>query len=111
MPAPAPKARAGYRIRQARADEVIPIQEIDLAAAGMFEGLGLIDFGPAGRPVDPIPESALRRALSSRLLFVAADACDAPAGFALCSVRGRDLYLDQVSVHPASTRAGSDPCS
>ena len=97
---------AGFRIRAARADEVELLQNIDLKSAELFLGEGLIDFGPEGVPVDPIPEDRIRLSLGEALVWVIAESSDYPVGFALASERGRDLYLDQVSVVPEFGRRG-----
>lgn len=95
-----------YRIRTARADEVGQLQSIDLASARLFVGSGLIDFGPSGEPVEPIPEDRLRRGFGDGLIWVAVDEREELVGFALCSDRGEDLYLDQLSVLPEHGRRG-----
>lgn len=97
---------ASYRIRPARANEVGELQNIDLASASLFRGTGLIDFGPTGEPCDPIPEDRLRKGLGEELLWAAVDSREEMVGFALCSDRGEDLYLDQLSVLPAHGRRG-----
>jgi GNAT superfamily N-acetyltransferase len=95
-----------YRIRKARGDEVAALQAIDLASAQLFVGLGLIDFGPEGAPAEPIPEDRLRRGFGDGLVWAAVDDREQTVGFALCSDRGDDLYLDQLSVLPEHGRRG-----
>ncbi len=95
-----------YRIRPARGNEVGELQQIDLASAVLFISLDLIDFGPSGVPTEPIPEDRLRKGFGDGLIWVAVDERDEPVGFALCSDRGEDLYLDQLSVLPAHGRRG-----
>jgi 4-diphosphocytidyl-2-C-methyl-D-erythritol kinase len=102
----AASAKRASRIRKARADECPLLQAIDLASAALFVGSGLIDFGPTGQPEEPIPEAAIRKGFADGLVFVATDAADRPVGFALASERADELYLDQLSVHPASGRQG-----
>ncbi len=99
-PAPA------YRLRSARGNEIGELQNIDLASAMLFRGTGLIDFGPLGEPTQPIPEDRLRQGLGEGLIWVAVDDRDELVGFALCSDRGDDLYLDQLSVLPRHGRQG-----
>lgn len=99
-PAPA------YRLRPARGNEIGELQNIDLASAMLFRGSGLIDFGPLGEPTQPIPEDRLRRSFGEELIWVAVDDRDEVVGFALCSDRGEDLYLDQLSVLPRHGRKG-----
>ncbi|MDZ4760700.1 MAG: GNAT family N-acetyltransferase [Alphaproteobacteria bacterium] len=95
-----------YRIRPARGNEVGELQNIDLASATLFRGSGLIDFGPSGEPGEPIPEDRLRKGFGDGLVWVAVDEMEELAGFALCSDRGADLYLDQLSVMPRHGRQG-----
>jgi GNAT superfamily N-acetyltransferase len=97
---------ATYRIRPARANEVGDLQNIDLASASLFRGPGLIDFGPTGEPCEPIPEDRLRKGFGEGLVWAVVDAREEMVGFALCSDRGEDLYLDQLSVLPAHGRRG-----
>ena len=95
-----------YQIRPARGNEVGELQNIDLASATLFRGTGLIDFGPLGEPSDPIPEDRLRQGFGDGLVWVATDDRNDLVGFALCSDRGDDLYLDQLSVLPRHGRRG-----
>jgi GNAT superfamily N-acetyltransferase len=95
-----------YRVRPARGNEVGELQNIDLASASLFRGTGLIDFGPLGEPSQPIPEDRLRKGFGDHLIWVAVDHLEELVGFALCSDRGDDLYLDQLSVLPRHGRQG-----
>jgi GNAT superfamily N-acetyltransferase len=101
------EAASRYAIRPARGNEVGQLQNIDLASATLFRGLDLIDFGPLGEPSDPIPEDRLRKGFGEGLIWVAVDDHEEElVGFALCSDRGEDLYLDQLSVLPSHGRRG-----
>jgi GNAT superfamily N-acetyltransferase len=95
-----------YRVRPARGNEVGELQNIDIASASLFRGTGLIDFGPLGEPSQPIPEERLRKGFGDGLIWVAVDNLEELVGFALCSDRGEDLYLDQLSVLPRHGRQG-----
>ena len=86
-----------YKLRNARADEIVQMQTIDLESSELFRGTGLIEFGP-DEQLEPIPEDRLRQAFGDQLIWVAADAEDRPVGFCMCADMGPDLYLDQVSV-------------
>ena len=97
---------AQYRIRPARGNEVGELQQVDLASAVLFIGHDLIDFGPSGVPTEPIPEDRLRKGFGDGLIWVAVDDREELCGFALCSDRGDDLYLDQLSVLPTHGRKG-----
>lgn len=95
-----------YRVRPARGNEIGELQNIDLASATLFRGTGLIDFGPLGEPTQPIPEDRLRKGFGDGLIWVAVDSMEEIVGFALCSDRSEDLYLDQLSVLPRHGRQG-----
>ncbi len=95
-----------FRIRSARGDEVEAMQMIDIASSSMFRGLGLIDFGPDDRQITPIPENIIRQAFADQLVWVASDERDRAIGFALCTARDTELYLDQVSVLPEHGQQG-----
>lgn len=95
-----------YRIRPARGGEVGDLQDIDLKSATLFIGTGLIDFGPDGAPLEPIPDARLRKGFGEGLVWVAVDDRDELVGFALASDMGDDLYLDQLSVLPEHGRRG-----
>ncbi|HEV7689874.1 MAG TPA: GNAT family N-acetyltransferase [Hyphomonadaceae bacterium] len=95
-----------YRVRPARGNEVGELQNIDIASASLFRGTGLIDFGPLGEPSQPIPEERLRKGFGDGLIWVVVDNLEELVGFALCSDRGEDLYLDQLSVLPRHGRHG-----
>jgi GNAT superfamily N-acetyltransferase len=95
-----------YRVRPARGNEVGELQNIDIASASLFRGTGLIDFGPLGEPGQPIPEDRLRKGFGDGLIWVAVDSSEELVGFALCSDRGDDLYLEQLSVLPRHGRQG-----
>jgi GNAT superfamily N-acetyltransferase len=95
-----------YRVRPARGNEIGELQNIDLASATLFRGTGLINFGPLGEPTEPIPEYRLRQGFGEGLIWVAVDDREELVGFALCSDRGEDLYLDQLSVLPRHGRRG-----
>lgn len=98
---------SNYAIRPARGNEVAELQQIDLASATLFIGHELIDFGPSGVPTEPIPEPRLRKGFGDGLIWVAVDDLeDLVVGFILCSDRGDDLYIDQLSVLPNHGRQG-----
>lgn len=91
------------RLRAARLNDILRLNEIELAADRLFEGTGLLDQSPAD---SAIPVSAFEQAISEDLCHVAVDAHDAPVGFTFCTDRRPDLYLDQVSVDPGFARLG-----
>ncbi|MEM7767637.1 MAG: GNAT family N-acetyltransferase [Pseudomonadota bacterium] len=93
----------GYHITRADNDEVATLVEIDLAASQLFAPTGLIAEADL---LEHVPETVFGDAITMGHLFSLRDHRGAPVGFALTSVRGETLYLDQISVHPDHGRKG-----
>lgn len=86
-------------IRTARGAEVAQLAAIERAAGQLF---------PAARipqPEQTYPLAALEQAAAEGMLFVAEEN-DEPVGFAVCSLSGDRIHLDEVSVHPDHGRKG-----
>lgn len=94
---------AGYALRSARMEDIPAFAAIETAADALFEPTGLLDRVEPGAQV---PEEAYRSAIENRLLFLVEAIGRRPVGFALCSARAPDLYLDQIAVDPAHGRKG-----
>lgn len=97
------RATSRYEIDDANPSEVDALVEIDCAAGKLFAPTGLLSEEALG---DHVPAEVLVNAASNGDLFVARLESGAPVGFALVSVRGGTLYLDQISVHPDHGRRG-----
>ena len=101
-------ASTRYGIDDADASEVGVLAEVDRAASALFAPTGLLS---AEALKDHVPIDILASAAENGDLFTARLDTGAPVGFALVSLRGGMLYLDQISVHPDQGQRGSaDPC-
>lgn len=92
----------GYTLRAATRADIPAFARIEDAADALFDGTGLLD---STGPDDNVPPGVYEAAIEQRLVFVAADPGGA-VGFALCSLRPPDLYLDQIAVDPEHGRQG-----
>lgn len=96
------------RIRLATLPELPKLIEIETASGILFRGTGLIP----SEETDPGMITTLEKAYVAELCWVVevADPEDASlsvlAGFVVCRVEGKALYLDQISVHPDFMRRG-----
>lgn len=88
--------RFPYRIRPGRPDEIEKLRAIEWAAQQAFATAGYPDLAHG----ETVPAGELRQAALDGLLVVAADAEDAPVGFALCAPHDDALYVQEVDVHP-----------
>lgn len=98
-----PVAPAGVTIRRARADDAHAIIAVDKAASELFRPTGLLSDEALA---DHVPLEDITLSASEGLLDVAEIAGKGVAGFIQYAPRGRDLYLQQVSVDPAAGRRG-----
>lgn len=92
----------GYTITPAAPEDIADLVFADLAASQLFAGTG---FLPDDALSDHVPTETLEAALAPGHLIAVRHKGDA-IGFALTSVRGDSLYLDQISVDPAHGRKG-----
>lgn len=92
-----------YTLRAGRPGDIPQLVLIELAGNTLFAPTGLI---PAEHMDDHIAIDWHQDAIEAGMSFVAADRSDAPVGFALCSERAPDLYLDEIAVHPDHGRRG-----
>jgi GNAT superfamily N-acetyltransferase len=89
---------SSHRIRRARAEDVPALPAIERAAAARFREVGV-----EGDYLDEVRDTGeLHGAVRAGLLFVAADASDAPVGFALVALPddSGDAHLEELDVHP-----------
>lgn len=98
-----PSLPLGYEIRWAKAGDIAALISADRAASELFRPTGLVP-DMAAIP-ESIPAETLAAAIEDKLVIAAATA-DRAVGFALCELRGDDLYLDQLSVDPSHGRKG-----
>lgn len=99
-------APPGYHIRLARHDEVERLQDIERRAASSFVGKEA-ETGFSDTQVHGVSAvSALERANQDGRLWVAADAQDAPVGFALVTDLGLFAHLEELDVLPEHARKG-----
>lgn len=90
---------ADFHIREAQADEISQLAEIERSAAKLF---------PVGRLPNPEtsqPVAKLEAAQLSKLLWVA-ETKQGLVGFASCQIIGQNLHLEEISVHADFGRAG-----
>jgi len=92
----------GYLIKPAAPEDVADLVLTDLAASKLFAGTGYL---PEEALADHVPVTTLEAAIPTGHVF-AVHHEGAAVGFALISVRGASLYLDQLSVDPAHGRRG-----
>lgn len=92
----------GYLITPAAPEDVANLVFTDLAASKLFAGTGYL---PEEALADHVPVTTLEAAIPTGHIF-AVHHKGAAVGFALTSVRGTSLYLDQLSVDPAHGRRG-----
>ncbi len=94
-------ARSGVAIRPSRLDDIATLQALEIAAAELFRGTGLIEMDA----MDIVDRDAHRKAVDSGMSLLA-EADGVPAGFVLGEVMGRDACLHELDVDPAHQRKG-----
>lgn len=92
----------GYLITPAAPEDVADLVFADLAASKLFAGIGYL---PEAALTDHVPIATLEGAMHTGHIFAVRHKGEA-VGFALTSLRGASLYLDQISVDPAHGRKG-----
>lgn len=92
----------GYQLTPAAPEDVADLVFADLAASQLFAGTGYL---PEAALKDHVPTDVLEAAMAPGHLTAIRHKGDA-IGFALTSVRGDVLYLDQISVDPKHGRKG-----
>jgi GNAT superfamily N-acetyltransferase len=89
-------------IRAVRAEELLALQAIEVAAGQPFANIGMAEIAQD----EPYPLPVLAASEQAGLLWVTADETDAPVAYLMAAVVDRCLHIDQVSVHPGSARRG-----
>jgi GNAT superfamily N-acetyltransferase len=90
------------RIRQARADELPLLQEIERAAGECFRDVGMPEIADDA----PFPVEVLDRFRRAGNAWVAVDEADRPVAYLVAEPVDGALHVEQVSVHPAHARRG-----
>jgi GNAT superfamily N-acetyltransferase len=91
-----------YRIRLARAEEVLRLRAIEDEAGKLFDGLGVIDEAlDSSFPLD-----TLTKLVELRQVWVACLDDDCPVGLAIASARDGVAYVEELDVVPAHGRRG-----
>jgi 4-diphosphocytidyl-2-C-methyl-D-erythritol kinase len=93
----------GYQISSAAAEEIPDLVAIEIAANALFAGTGLLPPDTLGNHV---PAEVFAEAIPAGHVHTVRDDKGRLAGFTLTSVRGKALYLDEISVHPDHGRQG-----
>jgi GNAT superfamily N-acetyltransferase len=98
-----PMAPTPVVIRTARRDELVAVQEIEVAAGALFAEVGM-----AYVPEDPPPSiDELERYRRRETVWVAADELtDRPMAYLLADLVDGNAHIEQVSVHPGWGRQG-----
>ncbi|MDP9644312.1 GNAT superfamily N-acetyltransferase [Actinopolyspora lacussalsi] len=89
-------------IRNARADELPMLREIETAAGAVFREIGMHEIADD----EPPTTAELAAFQADGRAWVAVDATDRPVGYLLASLVDGDAHIDQVSVHPDHARQG-----
>lgn len=90
------------RVRGARADDLVRLQEIEVAAGALFAEVGLQSVADD----EPASIQVLARHLAAGTAWVSVDEADRPVGCALALEVDGVVHLEQLSVDPAAGRQG-----
>lgn len=91
-----------YRMRLARADELLRLRAIEDEAGTLFDGLGVFEASlDASFPLD-----ALAKLIDLRQVWVACLDDDFPVGMVIASARDGVAYVEELDVVPAHGRRG-----
>lgn len=93
----------GYTITAANVDDIPALIAVDKGASALFEPTGLLEPEALS---DHVPADVFEAEMPSGNVIVARNQHHWTVGFALVSLRGKGLYLDQVSVHPDHGQKG-----
>ena len=89
-------------IRDARTDELGALQDIERAAGRSFAEIGMAEVAED----EPPSIEVLERYRAAGRAWVAVDADDHPVGYLIAELVDGNAHVDQVSVHPDSSRQG-----
>ncbi len=91
------------RIREARAEELPLLQEIERAAGRCFREVGMDVIADD----EPLSVEELTAFLDAGPALVAVDGADRPVGYLIAERIDGALHVEQVSVHPRTPAAAS----
>lgn len=97
-----PAVPEGYAIQLADPGHIPRLNDIELAAAGIFPAGSL----PERVRLESLPREALTRAMDQGRLWVALDKDENPVGYAMLEVVGGAALLAQMDVRPEHGRQG-----
>ncbi|MGH8985645.1 MAG: GNAT family N-acetyltransferase [Acidimicrobiia bacterium] len=89
-------------IREARADEVADLQDIERSAGRLFAEIGMREIAED----EPLPVDVLERYRAAGHAWVAVDTDDEPIAYIIVEMLDGNAHIEQVSVHPDSSRQG-----
>jgi GNAT superfamily N-acetyltransferase len=89
-------------IRAVRIDELPCLQDIERAAGQCFRDIGMPEIADD----EPLPLDELARYRRAGRAWVAVGGADTPVAYLLADRVDGDLHVEQVSVHPDSSRHG-----
>jgi ribosomal protein S18 acetylase RimI-like enzyme len=89
-------------IRAARQNELSLLQDIERAAGQCFRDIGMQEIADDG----PLPLGELARYQLEGLAWVAVNDADTPVAYLIADRVDGNLHIEQVSVHPDSSRRG-----
>lgn len=93
----------GYFLAAATPADLPTLVEVDKAAGMLFADTGLLSEDALN---DHVPAEVFEHAIEDSNVITVRHEEDDLIGFALVSLRGGTLYLDQISVHPSHGRKG-----
>ncbi|MEM1087474.1 MAG: GNAT family N-acetyltransferase [Pseudomonadota bacterium] len=93
----------GYALSLGEVDDIPALIAVDKAASALFAPTGLVEDHALD---DHVPADILEQAMAVGDVIAVYNRHGWPVGFALFSVRGNGLYLDQISVHPDHGKKG-----
>lgn len=89
-------------IRTARLDDLVVLQDIEVAAGEVFRGLGMHEIADDAPPT----VEELRVFQADGRAWVATDSADTPIAYLLVVPVDSAAHIEQVSVHPKYSRRG-----
>jgi GNAT superfamily N-acetyltransferase len=89
-------------IREARTDDLGPLQGIERAAGRLFAEIGMTEIAED----EPLPLDALDDYRAAGRAWVAVNAAGQPVAYLVAELLDGNAHVEQVSVHPDSSRQG-----